>query len=1004
MSCRIIKEIERHTSSDGQIKYYADKQNLFTKWKKLQVTELHTVPPGQVPHRIHSSAADDAPDATSEDELAVDLTRLSPRSLFFHECASQQILPEPIFSRIHEVPAPRRRLLPLPRPSKSFGQVVAKLVQAVHDKHAAHEDLVPTPDGKYVARKHHLALHLQHFGLGDLKLDALSKSLAHFQSIHVLDLSNNRLTDKSIIQLLECLEAAATSARPPSTSGASSRARRGGNVLRVLNLSQNVIGVAGCTAIAQFLGLCPHLTHLDLSHTKIDGPASIAPLTSAIETHPTLQVVKLSYNNLGETCATLVGDMLTQPSCAVQELDVSWNQICKTGAIAIGRSLRTNTMLKKLNLAMNRFADAGAEQLAAALAVNTSLEDLDLARNNFGGKSAVAFAFFLRSNKSLLHLRLDDNRIGATGAKALLHTVSLGSPCEFHVSAHDIELLNGDAKDPIFDAMVPAMLSPFALQLGTSPYEYAVACELIDACCVHKTCTLSELKFIDDRTPHTPPLVIALSVDSERGLLVETMTGRVWRPPQDFGVFSVTAAFKPPRICPTPHVNEASCLGLICIIERSFSSREKARLLALALDNLYLTTAQAALFIHRLRGSIDVVEIVGRLWPCLVDGDQVFDFLQTHLTHAEQRRLIDTFGASTIQFTTANPTGRWALDLGDRGQRKLAIWFAMLNAHEVALATELHPKRTDATQFGKGFNWRNASYNRKALRLTYEFFDRLPTAGMLEFDYVSTVRHEDTPHTVELTDEQLDGLLTQIGAEVFAIYIPLHKRHDLKYQLLLFHLAIAHRFITSAQAHRVLQYYPNNYEACRFKIVLAVHRMLIDVEHLGEMLDRLVAADRRRVYQALGYLNVVNPLHVDMDFEVDFERDDEKMLLRALVDLSMSCPMDVIRIESDKSTVREIYSMYQTTSVPAQGRMCFRYVSHPIASRTEFLRLRSAILKHFLCGERLRIDVEKTMSIAAARSSAGNRPVSGAGQAGVAAAATSTGAATASSTQGSAQA
>ncbi|KAJ0399321.1 hypothetical protein ATCC90586_000455 [Pythium insidiosum] len=120
------------------------------------------------------------------------------------------------------------------------------------------------------------------------------------------------------------------------------------------------------------------------------------------------------------------------------------------------------------------------------------------------------------------------------------------------------------------------------------------------------------------------------------------------------------------------------------------------------------------------------------------------------------------------------------------------------------------------------------------------------------------------------------------------------------------------------------------------------------------MLDRLAIADRRRVYQTLGYLNTVNPLQLDMDFEVEFEYDDEKTLLRALVDLSMSCPLDVIRVESERSTVVVIYSMYQTNSVPTEGRIAFRYLSHPIPNRLDFLRARQLIYKHFLCGERLR--------------------------------------------------
>jgi hypothetical protein len=121
----------------------------------------------------------------------------------------------------------------------------------------------------------------------------------------------------------------------------------------------------------------------------------------------------------------------------------------------------------------------------------------------------------------------------------------------------------------------------------------------------------------------------------------------------------------------------------------------------------------------------------------------------------------------------------------------------------------------------------------------------------------------------------------------------------------------------------------------------------------------------------LGYLNTVMPLAVDMDFEVDFTREDEKMLLRALVDLSISCPMDMIRIDSTRSTILIIYSMYQTNTVPATGRICFRYVTHQAANRLDWLRARQQIYRHFLCGDRLK-SLSDSTALALAASAGGN--------------------------------
>ncbi|KAG6586989.1 Leucine-rich repeat-containing protein [Phytophthora cinnamomi] len=328
-----------------------------------------------------------------------------------------------------------------------------------------------------------------------------------------------------------------------------------------------------------------------------------------------------------------------------------------------------------------------------------------------------------------------------------------------------------------------------------------------------------------------------------------------------------------------------------------------------------------------------------------------------------------------MQFSTANPTGRWTLTLRDTRHRKLALWFASLNAHHAATLARNHPKRTDCSQYGHGFYWRNAFFNQKSIQLTYSFFDHLPHEGILEFDYVSPLRPEDKyieDHSLDfpegsdldqtliqstqtaMTDQELASLLAQVGAEVCAIYVSVHKRQNLKYHLVLFHLAIAGRRILTRQAHHVLQHFPKNYESGRLRALVAMHHAIVDLEYFGELLERLALTDRPRVYMVLGYLSTIMPLDVDMDFEVDFTRDDEKMLLRALVDLSISCPMDMIRIDSTRSTVLIIYSMYQTNTIPATGRICFRYVTHQAANRQEWLRARQQIYRHFLCGDRLK--------------------------------------------------
>ncbi|KAG7377558.1 NLR, CARD domain-containing protein 3 [Phytophthora pseudosyringae] len=1024
---KLIKEIQRYTTNAGQIAYYADKQHLFTKWKKVQASQHHQqlspIPLHKLQQESHHDEEEDDGDLEPEvdDGSTQPFGKLSPRSLFYDECVKNQILPEPIFSRINDVAAPysqppTARLAPA---SPSFAAVASTLV-------STRQKSSRPGRGKRL-----LALQLQQFGLGDAKIIALSKSLRGFQAIQVLDLSDNRLTDASIIPLLQALTAPpcdtqsadnrspkakllAAAASQTCTRDCSERSH-GGCLLTVLNLSKNELGRKGCEQIARFLATCRTLTFLDLSHTTLGGDdEAFAPVAAAIESHPSLKRVNLSHNSIGERGGTLLGEMLTNPACVVRALDVSWNSIRRSGAVALGVAMRTNTSLTTLHMSMNRCGDGGGEQLAAALACNTTLTQLDLSHNALTGASAVAFGFFLRQNQSLRVLDMKDNSLGQVGARALLRAIALGSRCEMSLSVHDLEASTvgstaAASSSSIFDAGLPSASSPFELRMGESPYAFAVASELIDAALIQGRCALSELSYEGGEIPRSADTArsrlgrsksankkrFLLAVDQERRCLynVADSSKAPWKLPAR-GTLRATATFMAPPLPrgPLPWLEEESCLGLIQIVKRGFSSRDTMSLLDLVLADLQLTTSQASFFVSHLQQSLPKMELLGRLWPCLIDGENAFAFLQEHLTQSEQWRLINRFGPVLMQFSTANPTGHWTLTLRDPRHRKLAIWFASLNAHHTAIVARFHPKRTDCSQYGRGFHWRNVVFNQKRIQLTYAFFDRLPRDGVLEFDYASPLRpadryleenHLEFQDGVELDqahiqstqvampDEELATLLSQVGAEVCAIYVPVHKRQNLKYHLVLFHLAIAARRVLTRQAHHVLQHFPKNYESGRLRALVAMHHAIVDLEYFGELLERLAVTDRPRVYVNLGYLHTVMPLALDMDFEVDFTREDEKMLLRALVDLSISCPMDMIRIDSTRSTVLIIYSMYQTNTVPATGRICFRYVTHQGGNRLDWLRARQQTYRHFLCGDRLK-SLNDSTALALAASAGSN--------------------------------
>ncbi|TYZ57555.1 hypothetical protein PybrP1_003890, partial [[Pythium] brassicae (nom. inval.)] len=243
---RTLKEIQRHTTSEGLIKNFVDKQNLFIKWKKLQTAQQHQSAP-----KRHAHEADD--------DTLQSFGDLSPHSLFYHEYVKRQALPEPVSSRINDVMEATTTQAAASRHPMSFTSVAATLIRAVHDKYTGDPDGVAT---------------------------AANGQQVQFSSIQVLDLSDNCLTDAAILPLLQSLEAA------PSWIAI----RKGSGLCR-LNLSHNAIGVRGgdeaLAPLTTAIECHPSLQVVNLSYNNI-GEKGGALLGDMI-TQPSWTAVAFAY-------------------------------------------------------------------------------------------------------------------------------------------------------------------------------------------------------------------------------------------------------------------------------------------------------------------------------------------------------------------------------------------------------------------------------------------------------------------------------------------------------------------------------------------------------------------------------------------------------------------------------------------------------------------------------------------------------------------------------------
>ena len=94
-------------------------------------------------------------------------------------------------------------------------------------------------------------------------------------------------------------------------------------------------------------------------------------------------------------------------------------------AVALARSLKDNTTLKRLDLGMNSIGTKGAKALAVLLKDDTSLTNLDLWKNDIDDEGADALAEALKINKTLTTLVVSQNDINEDAANKLKDAAKL---------------------------------------------------------------------------------------------------------------------------------------------------------------------------------------------------------------------------------------------------------------------------------------------------------------------------------------------------------------------------------------------------------------------------------------------------------------------------------------------------------------------------------------------------------------------------------------------------
>ena len=240
-------------------------------------------------------------------------------------------------------------------------------------------------------------LLLQGNGLGSLGAEHLALRLSESCSITHINLCSNCIGPEGGASLLAAV-----------TPGRISKIR-----LRTLRLGNNSIGDGLSCELQSLLHASPWLLHLDLSCNQL-GTRTAHALASCLDT------------------------------CALTELDLSWNHFISETVDIMAAALTHNDVLTSLNLSWNCVGVRGGRSLGRMLAVNRALTSLQLSHSSIDNRGISDLIEALRdTNRTLTRLDLSDNPLGTCGMENLLNSTVI-NPVLMHLDlTHSFAL--GDA-------------------------------------------------------------------------------------------------------------------------------------------------------------------------------------------------------------------------------------------------------------------------------------------------------------------------------------------------------------------------------------------------------------------------------------------------------------------------------------------------------------------------------------------------------------------------------
>ena len=257
-------------------------------------------------------------------------------------------------------------------------------------------------------------------------------SLCIIEKVKVIDLENNNIDEDASFELATTLHS--------------------NNVLEQLWLRGNKLNTAGALYILNSLEYLTTLQVLDLSYNNIGSDSAAADgIAAVIDNNPlmnqlwldgnglystgtivicnalkkirTLSILSLCNNGITDDAADELSAVITH-NILLEDLLLSNNQLQYTGITIISESLRKLIKLRKLDLFNNNISRQGANSLTIVLQNSTSLQDLFLSGNNLETSGALEICNALSYINSLHVLTLSNNNISDEVTSQLIEVLN----------------------------------------------------------------------------------------------------------------------------------------------------------------------------------------------------------------------------------------------------------------------------------------------------------------------------------------------------------------------------------------------------------------------------------------------------------------------------------------------------------------------------------------------------------------------------------------------------